>query len=285
MKRKEGFIDVLGGKVWYEIVGEKKGIPLLVLHGGPGYPHDYLQPLEDISNKREVIFYDQLGCGNSGKSTDKSLWTVTQFVTELQKIVRALDLKRYHILGHSWGAGLAVSFALEKPKGLTSLILSDPYISTPQWEKGVKKLLKQLPREMQRALEGTINKSKAYKKASSEFYYRFVFRLKQLPTALVKSQNKMNSDIYNYMWGPEEFRTTGTLKDFDLTGRLSEIKVPVLLLCGKYDEATPESLEYFYGLFPNSQFKVFGNSAHVPHWTDRKIYIKTVQDFLRNIEK
>ncbi len=283
MKRREGFINVLGGKIWYEIVGEKKSIPLLVLHGGPGYPHDYLQPLEELAEKREVIFYDQLGCGNSEKSTRKSSWTVERFTAELQEIVKALSLGRYHVLGHSWGAALAVSFALKKPKGLASLILSDPYISTPQWEKDAKKLLNQLPKDMRKVLEGKLNKSKEYKKASKEFYYRFVFRMKRLPTAIIKSENKMNYDIYSYMWGSKEFKASGTLKDFDLTDRLSEIKIPVLLLCGQYDETTPESLGYFNGLLPNPRLKVFKNSAHMPHWNEKEQYIKTVQDFLQGL--
>jgi len=132
MKVTEGIIDVPGGNVWYEIVGDEKAIPLIVLHGGPGYPHESLEPLKGLSDERNIIFYDQLGCGNSKRTTDKKLWTVEHFVEELQLVVSSLKLKKYHILGHSWGAALAVSYALTKPRGLQSLILADPYISTPQ---------------------------------------------------------------------------------------------------------------------------------------------------------
>ena len=208
--REEGFIDIeKAGKVWYSIVGNKDNVPLIALHGGPAYPHDSLESLEDLASDRKIIFYDQLGCGNSQKVKDKSLWTVKYFVTELQEIVKKLNLKHYHMLGHSWGAALGVAFALTKPKGLKSLVLSSPYISTPHWVGDSKKLLAKLPKSMQRALEVGMVGSKAYKKASRTFYERYVFRMDmdKRPVATMRASHKMNHEIYEHMWGPEEFIT------------------------------------------------------------------------------
>jgi proline-specific peptidase len=280
MKREEGIIDVFGGNIWYEIVGDKEEIPLIALHGGPGYPHDSLEPLEDLADERKIIFYDQLGCGNSQRTRNKSLWTVEYFVRELSQVIRSLKLKKYHIIGHSWGSALAVAFALTKPKGLQSLILADPYISTPQWEKDAKLLVAQMPLEMQKAIkEGNVD-AKEYKDASKEYYYRHVFRFRKFPVACIKSNNKMNYDLYGYMWGPDEFTVSGTLKSFDLIARLKEIKIPVLLLCGRYDEATPVALEVYKSQLKTAKIKVFEKSAHMPHWTERKAYIATVRKFL-----
>jgi proline iminopeptidase len=284
MAKREGFIDVPGGKVWYEIVGKGQSSPLLILHGGPGYPHDYLEPLEKLSDQREIIFYDQLGCGNSQRPTDTNLWTIERFVKELEEIVKTLKLERYHLLGHSWGSALAVAFALDRPQGLASMILSDPYISTPQWEEDAIMLLKELPEEMQKALKDGNGESEEYKNASKEFYYRFVYRMKLFSPPILRAENKMNSEIYNYMWGPKEFKAIGTLKDFDPTDKLSQINIPVLLLCGRFDEATPQSTQYFQTLFPNAKMKIFENSAHFPHWTDKEDYIATVRDFLGEVE-
>lgn len=281
-KRKEGFIQVTEGKVWYEIIGERKNIPLIVLHGGPGYPHFYLEPLKDLSNQREVIFYDQLGCGNSDWPSDNSLWTVERFVEELKEIVKHLNLEKYHILGHSWGTALAVSFALTKPKGLKSLILSDSYLSTPLWEKDVDRLTQELPKNMQKDIKD--QNSKGFKKASNEFYKRFVNRFKKRPLAFKLSKAKKNNLIYNYMWGSEEHLATGTLKDFDLTNKLHEITIPVFLICGRYDEATPESSGYFKSLFPNAELKIFEESAHYPFWIEKEKYIKSVNDFIQSVK-
>ena len=85
----EDFISFHGYKTWYRIVGtqEEEGkLPLLCLHGGPGTPHDYLEPLEAIAaTGRRVIFYDQLGCGNSDHPHDPSLWEIELFVEEVVK--------------------------------------------------------------------------------------------------------------------------------------------------------------------------------------------------------
>jgi proline iminopeptidase len=280
MNKKEGFIETSQGKIWYQIVGEKKNIPLIIIHGGPGACHDSLEPLEDLSKERQVIFYDQLGCGNSDRNSDRSAWTVEYFVSEIQELIKYLNLNKYHILGHSWGAALAVAFALTKPKGLVSMVLADPYISTPEWAADAKRLMKKLPEHMQKILEKNIIDSEEYKNASKEYYTRFIKRLEPVPEPILRAGKKMNMDIYNYMWGPKEYLPTGTLKNFNQTDRLSQITVPVLLLCGRYDEATPESTEHFQKIFPDAQVRIFEQSAHFPHWNEREDYMQTVQSFL-----
>ena len=102
---KEGYISVTGGKVWYKQHGTSSvnKNPLLILHGGPGVPHNYLNSISKLADKRAVIFYDQLGCGNSDAPSDTNLWKLSRFVEELQLIIKALDLDKIHLLGHSWG--------------------------------------------------------------------------------------------------------------------------------------------------------------------------------------
>lgn len=90
----------------------------------------------------------------------------------------------------------------------------------------------------------------------------------------------MNRAVYETMWGPEEFLIAGTLKDFDLTGRLHEIAIPVLLLCGRYDEATPEATAYFQSLIPNARMAVFEESAHIPFITETDEFLKAMYAFL-----
>lgn len=161
---REGYVNVDGGRVWYKVVGQKGKTPLVVVHGGPGYPHDYLEPLGALGDEREVIFYDQLGCGKSDRPDDAPtqrdgaedrrddagarsgtaedrrddirLWTIDRYVRELQELVRFLNFEEYHMLGQSWGAALAASFALTQPLGLKKLILSDPYLSNISLDEG-----------------------------------------------------------------------------------------------------------------------------------------------------
>src|SRR5215472_12839710 len=140
----EGFLPFHGYRTWYHIVGngEEPGkLPLLVLHGGPGASHDYLEPLEAMaSTGRRVIFYDQLGGGNSDHPHDPLLWTVGLFVEELGVVRRSLGLDRLHILGQSWGGMLGMEYALTQPQGLASLIAVSSPASMKRWVEEANRL-------------------------------------------------------------------------------------------------------------------------------------------------
>ena len=99
-------------------------MPLLCLHGGPGFSHDYLEELGGLGDRRRVYFYDQLGCGKSDRPTDKSLWEVDRFVEEVATVREALGLERLHLYGSSWGGMLAMQYVLDRKPELESLVLA-----------------------------------------------------------------------------------------------------------------------------------------------------------------
>ena len=123
MKDEEGTIEIDGHQLWYRQGGES-GVPLLLLHCGPGAGHDYLEPLAGLADRRAVIFYDQLGCGRSDQPDDSSLWHIERFVREVDTIRAGLGLDRVHILGHSWGGWLAIEYMLGAPQGVEGLVLA-----------------------------------------------------------------------------------------------------------------------------------------------------------------
>jgi proline-specific peptidase len=127
--QREGYIPFRGHRTWYRVTGDGEApgrLPLLLLHGGPGIPSDYLEPLEDFAAAgRRVIRYDQIGCGRSDQPNDPTLMTVETFVAEINAVRAAFGLERLHILGQSWGGMLAMEYALTKPAGLAGLVISD----------------------------------------------------------------------------------------------------------------------------------------------------------------
>ncbi|UCZ51925.1 proline iminopeptidase-family hydrolase [Bacillus shivajii] len=282
----EGFINVTGGKVWYQQhVQEhsKNNTPILILHGGPGSSHYSMQGLSILSKDRPVIFYDQLGCGHSDRPDEKSLWTLDRFVEELALVREALSLGEVHLLGHSWGTTLAAAYALTKPKGVKSIIFSSPCLSAPLWAEDQDRNRKELPQDVQDTLKkceenGTTN-SEEYKKATAEFNKRFVCRLDPKPQILIDGAKYKGRDSYETMWGPSEFHVTGNLKSFDCTNQLNELTIPTLYTCGRFDEATPKTTEYYHRLTPNSQFHVFENSAHIPYLEEEEEYVRIMKDF------
>lgn len=286
---KEGYIAVTGGNVYYKIVGDGSKTPIILLHGGPGGTHVPFMHLENLGNDRQVIFYDQLGSGKSDRPTDHSLWNIDRFVEELGQIREALGLSKLHILGHSWGTMLAASYLLNQPEGVQSIIFSSPCLSVPQWEKDQEMHLKQLPEEVQEILsrcerEGTTD-TEEYKTAMKEFNKRFVYRLDSKPKEMESPYAKSNSIVYNTMWGPSEFCTTGNLKEYDVTERLKEIQLPAMFTCGRYDEATPQTVEGYSHCLPGSIFHVYEQSAHLPYLEEPAEYIGRVRSFLDHVEK
>lgn len=284
LKRRKGFLKVTGGKVWYEIVGERDETPLLAIHGGPGFPHHTLIPVEQLANERPVIFYDQLGCGYSDRPKDKSLWKKERFLEELQTVVKRLGLKKYHILGHSWGTMLTIEYSLMQPNSLAKIILSSPFLSTKRWITDTNRLRRNLPIKVQQILDKyekmeSID-SKEYKEAEEEFYKRYLCRVRPLPKLFLKNIKEGNMDVYKTMWGNSEFYCSGNLKGTDLTPRLYELKNKTLLICGKYDMATPGTTRYYASLIPNSKVSILSNSSHSPALEETNKYIKVVREFL-----
>jgi proline iminopeptidase len=280
----QGYIPVEGGRVWYKIVGaETPGIPLLTLHGGPGYPHDYLEPLEQLARERPVIFYDQLGCGKSDRPGDRALWRVDRFVRELAQVRQALGLQRVHLFGHSWGSMLAVDHLLSGAS-VASLTLASPALSIPRWMSDAAQLRKTLPADVQEALArheaaGTTDTLR-YRDATMHYYRRYMCRMDPWPEPMNRSHEASSGAVYREMWGPSELYATGNLIDYDRTGRLREIAVATLYTCGRYDEATPEATAWYRSLTPASEMLVFERSAHMPHLEETDTYLVALRAFL-----
>ncbi len=287
----EGFIPVPGGKVWFKIVGkEKTGIPVLILHGGPGASHDYLEPLAKLADERPVIFYDQLDCGRSGKPGDESLWTIEHFTEELHQVIQALGLTRVHLLGQSWGTALAIEYLLTKKQNVVkSLVLSGPLLSSSRWIEDQKAWIRELPQET-RDVINSCEKAKEYSSseymnAMTEYYRLHVCRLDPWPDCLDRSFDKVNLAMYKMMWGPSEFTVTGILKNYERVERLQEIHKPVLFTCGRYDEATPETTQYYRDHLPGSELCIFEDASHEHHLEKPQEYLETVRAFFRNNDR
>jgi proline iminopeptidase len=286
-KTEEGFIEVPGGKIWYQIHGaDKPGIPLLVVHGGPGAPHDYLESIAELADERPVIFYDQLGCGNSERPMDKSLWTVERYVEELELLRAALKLERLHLLGQSWGTMLSVEYLYrKKAEGIQSLVLSAPYLNTKIWADDQRELIAGLDEHHQKAIlesEASGNyASEEYQNAMMAFYAKHLCRMDPWPESMLRTMEKMGLAVYEHMWGPSEFTVTGTLMDADVTPYLAELKLPVLYTCGEFDEATPKSTKYFHELTPDSQLHVFEGASHQHHIEQQKAYNALLRGFFK----
>lgn len=213
------------------------------------------------------------------------MWRTERFVQELDALIDHLGFDRFHLLGQSWGTMLAVLYARRYgQRGIASLVLSAPYLSSPLWEADQRRHVSALPEKERDAIleceaRGDFS-SPAYAQAMDVFYRRHVCRMPVWPDSLNRTLQGMGMDVYGTMWGPSEFTLTGNMKDLDVTAFLPELRMPVLYTCGEFDEATPATTGRFSELTPGSQVTVFPGTSHMHHLEDERSFLSLVRTFL-----
>lgn len=285
-----------GYSVWCRVVGGgpddpgRDETPLLVLHGGPGCGHDYLEPLSALAAQRPVVFYDQLGCGRSDRPDDRARWVIDRFVAEIDLVRAALGLDRVHLLGQSWGGWLAIEYLTTRPAGpaaagVERAVLASTSASLAAFEAETRRLRSLLPAEVQAALDegdatGDVT-SEAYTRAADEFYARHVCRLAEWPEPMLRTvANLDRNQSYEVMQGPNELVITGNLRTWDRTADLARIDVPTLVTCGRHDEMGPPCAEPLVAAIPQAELAVFEDSSHTAHLEEPEAYLAAVAAFL-----
>jgi proline-specific peptidase len=292
---REGFVPFAGHRTWYRIVGEEEDdgkLPLLCLHGGPGATWHHLEPYAALAEGRRVVFYDQLGCGNSAinEAHDPALWTLGLYLEEIDTIREALGLARCHVLGHSWGGMLGMAYAAKRPAGLADLVVESSPASVPFWLTELDRLRAELPAEVEATLrrhelEGT-TASEEYETTMMVFYDRHVCRIRPWPDWLQRTFDAIaaNREVYLTMNGPSEFHVIGPLKDFDISSSLGAIGVPTLLFCGEFDEVTPATMAWAHRAIPGSQFVVLESCSHMSQAERPDLTLGLLRGWLAGVE-
>jgi L-proline amide hydrolase len=283
------------GWTWYRVVGDLPGgrlAPLVILHGGPGAAHDYLEPIADLANTagRPCVLYDQIGCGHSQHLPDApaDFWSVDLFRRELSALLDHLGIAaRYHVLGQSWGGMLGMEHALTQPSGLRSLVVANSPASIPLWIEETARLRSLLPADVQAVLTehetaGTTDSSE-YEQAVMRFYERHLCRI-PFPDCLQRTFDQLAEDptVYHTMNGPSEFHVIGHLTEWDITGRLDDIQVPVLVISGEHDEATPAVVRPLVGALREARWELFEDASHSTHLEHPDRFLELVESFLES---
>jgi proline iminopeptidase len=289
---REGFVPVESYRLYYRTFGGARAKPfILALHGGPGGSHDYLTPLVDLTNSGfRVALFDQLGCGRSDVPNDSTLFSVEHHIEEVERVRKHLRLGRVHLIGSSYGGLLALAYALRHPEALRSLVTVGGLASVPLAQEEMNRLREELPAEtlemMRRHERAGEFENPEYLAAVDAFYHRHVCRLSPWPPELLRTFQLIAArPVYRVMNGPNEFTITGTIRDYDLSGELPKIRVPTLVLGGRFDEVTPTVAEQIHRGIPGSRRMIFENSSHLPFWEERGRFMEVVSDFLRSVDR
>lgn len=280
-------------------------IPIVAIHGGPGWPHNYMLPLQQQACRgRPVYFYDQAGCGesalppqvNNTSVADEYPWLLTAeyYATEeLPTLIDHWGLEKYHIIGNSWGTILSQLFALDtEATGLQSMVLSGPlseaklYIDS-QWSQSDGSL-GSLPPFVQERIHWLESQdaydSVEYQAIASVLTTKFTCRTAPLPDCFLDSSTKANEEIYVGMQGPSEFIISGTLGTLNITHRLADITCPVLLTHGQYDTMRPAVVKAMFEQLPLAETILLSKSAHVSMIDEPQLMNDAIAEFFDRVE-
>jgi proline iminopeptidase len=276
-----------GYKVWTKQVGsgEKK---LLLLHGGPGLSHDYMNCFADIlpGQGYEIHLYDQLGCGLSDRPADRTLWTLNRYVAEVEEVQVALGLEHFVLVGHSWGSVLAIEYALKHQDCLQALILSNMTASAADYDAYNDHLKRQLPIEMQDRLsriqkEGAYNSAEYGNIIQNVYFPAHAIRMKPWPKDVVRSLETANPAVGNALIGPDQFRFAGELEHWDRWQALTTISTPALVMGARHDFMNPDSIRREAECLPHGEAFISPTGSHLAMWDDQKPYFDAIVGFLQ----
>ncbi|GAB7322790.1 hypothetical protein MBLNU13_g05360t1 [Cladosporium sp. NU13] len=271
--------------------------PLVCIHGGPGATSIYMRPfsLLNVDYDIPIILYDQLGCGQSTRLRDKKgdadFWTLDLFVAELKNLLESLGIETVDLLGHSWGACVAVRFAAqqhtrEQRPALRKLTIAQSTAKlsdrTPYFEAQMEALPSPHGGAAKHARQTGATDTPAYKAALKAYSHHHMCRLSPWPSEFTECIAAMNDDdtVSSAFDGPED--------RFDLLPDIRALSgevVPggLLIFNGKYDQSMDEVVRPFYELpmLPEErkEWERFGLSSHMAVLEETEEVVRVVGEF------
>ena len=305
--------DVLGGgarripvrtpkgtyQVWVKRIGNNPRLRVLLLHGGPGSTHEYLEACDSFLPAAgvEYYYYDQLGSGFSDQPDEPSLWELDRFVDEVEQVRQALGLDRdnFVLYGQSWGGLLGLEYALAHQQHLRGLVISNMMASVPAYNAYAEQVL--MP-EMDQAALAEIKALEAAGKTADprymellteQHYVHHVLRMPpaEWPDPVQRGFAHINPAIYVSMQGPSELGISSDAKlvNWDRTGDLPSIEVPTLVIGARHDTMDPAHMEMMAASLPKGRYLYCPDGSHLAMYDDQQVYFAGLAGFLHDVAK
>ncbi len=284
-------------RVWTKRTGNNPHIKVLLLHGGPGATHEYLEAFDSYFPGAgiEYYYYDQLGSYYSDQPDEPGLLEIDRFVEEVEQVRKALGLdhENFFLYGQSWGGLLALEYAFKYQKNLKALIISNMMASIPKYNEYAENIL------MPAMDQGALKEIKDYEAAGDyenprymellikHHYIHHVVRMpfEEWPDPLNRTFKHINPDIYIPMQGPSELGAAGKLNNWDRTADLTKIEVPCLVIGATHDTMDPEHLKWMAGKMQKGQYLHCPNGSHMTLYDDQQFYFQGLTGFIKNVNQ
>lgn len=245
--------------LWYRLVrpmalSSQKGSPLVVLHGGPQVPSDYLFPLSGVEY-RTVLFYDQLGCGRSDTpAAGVAEYSVAGSVAALEQVLAGVGVRDFHLLGQSWGGILAYEFLRAGGPAAAkcrSVVLANSPTSVRQVEEEAGVLVEQA------------GSMEAFQAAHE--------------CRLPGGRPPLLLDAYSH--AGSTWRGTTAISDWCLDPAAAPLAVPALVLRGEHDFVSDAAVAGWTEAFERCRSKVLAGCSHHALLEDTQEFLEIVDGF------
>jgi proline iminopeptidase len=280
---KSGMMKVNGTELYYHTIGE--GIPVLILHGGPGLNHTYFLPqMAELAKDHQLIFFDQRATGKSSMDVDTGSVNLANAVEDIEGMRQAFHLEKMNLMGHSFGGLLAMEYAFKHPGNLRSLILVTTMATSSKLRmKAFQHMQSRTTREDSIG-QAELQQSEGFERrdpATMSKFFRHLF----------------GSDFYDHKYADSltlQFdtnyaRSAALLKrlnrdiaKYDITDSLRAITCPTLIIQTGYDRNVPEAVEAIHSHIANSRVARIEHSGHWPFIEAPKEFFGIVSEFLEH---
>lgn len=283
-------------RVWTKRIGNNPSIKLLLLHGGPGMTHEYLEAFDSYLPAAgiEYYYYDQLGSSYSDQPDAPELWNLPRFVEEVEQVRTALglDQSNFYLYGQSWGGILAIEYALKYQEHLKGLVISNMMASIPAYNEYAQTVL--MPGMDQAALAEIkrLEAAEDYQNPRymellvSHHYVHHILRMppEDWPDPVNRTFEHVNPAIYVPMQGPSELGASGQLVNWDRTAELGRIAVPTLVIGARYDTMDPAHMKMMADKVQKGSYLLCPNGSHLALYDDQKVYFEGLTQFIRDVD-
>jgi proline iminopeptidase len=284
-------------RVWTKRIGNSPTLKVLLLHGGPGFNHEYLEAFDSHFPAAgiEYYYYDQLGSSYSDQPDSSELWEIDRFVEEVEQVRQALGLDRqnFYLYGHSWGGILAIEYALKHAQHLKGLVVSNMMASIPAYNEYAEKVL--MPAmdpaalaEIKRLEAAEDYENPRYMELLVQHHYvHHILRMPydQWPDPLIRAFRHVNPAVYIPMQGPSELGASGKLVSWDRSGELRTIPVPTLVIGARHDTMDPAHMEWMASQFGRGRYLFCPDGSHLALYDDQEVYFRGLTQFIRDVDE
>jgi proline iminopeptidase len=284
---EEGFVDGSGARIYYKTLGS--GVPLLLLHGGPGADHsDFLPALQPLARRCQLVLIDERGSGRSERLKDPKGYTLNHMVKDIERVRKHLHVRKFVVLGHSFGGILAQAYATRHPNRILGLVLAGTGSSARCIDRDFRSLRKRLPARLRARLArlekaGIFQDDGAYKKeyaaASAQALAPYMYA--KAPPPRYKQPLDLGMEVLREMWvRRSDFHIDGNLKGFDFSHSLARVKAPSLVVIGDRDLVSTATADVSRASLPRATLVVMAECAHMMYIDQTARFNRLLEDFL-----